>query len=193
MITLENICKSYQNQPIFTNFNCTISEGVTTCILGPSGKGKTTLFRMLMELEAPDSGTISGLDRLRKSVVFQEDRLCENLKIHANILLPHIKKESAITLTQIDAALAELELSGHENKLVCELSGGMKRRVAILRALFASYDILFLDEPFKGLDDQTKEKTMDYFKKSTQGKTVLWITHDEGEVDYLKPENLLSL
>lgn len=193
MILLEQICKSYQNQPIFSDFNCQIQEGGTTCILGPSGRGKTTLFRLLMGLEPPDSGTISGVDGLAKSVVFQEDRLCETLSIRSNILLPHIKKSCDITLGEIDACLEDLGLSGQEQKLVCELSGGMKRRVAMARALLAPYDLLFLDEPFKGLDDQTKEKTMDYVKKSVKGKTVLWITHDEGEVAQFQPEQILHL
>lgn len=193
MIVLENLCKSYGEQVVLENFSATIPTGALCCILAPSGKGKTTLLRILMGLEAPDSGTVTGLAGLEKSAVFQEDRLCENLDILTNILLPHLQKESAVTVSQIQEGIEALGLAGNEGKVVSELSGGMKRRVALLRALFASYDILFLDEPFKGLDGETKEKTMDYFKEKTRGKTVLCITHDPVEVDYLAPEKILNM
>ncbi len=193
MIIIENLCKSYGDQVVLDHFNATIQTGALTCILAPSGKGKTTLLRILMGLERADSGSITGLDGLQKSAVFQEERLCENLDIPTNILLPHLQKDSTLTLSEIDLGLLALDLEGNEGKLVRELSGGMKRRTAILRALFAPFDILFLDEPFKGLDGKTKEKTMDYFKEKTYGKTVLCITHDETEVAYLAPHSIISV
>ncbi|WP_409968909.1 ATP-binding cassette domain-containing protein [Bengtsoniella intestinalis] len=193
MIELKNLSKTYGEQVVLDDVSIILPSGKLTCLLGPSGKGKTTLLRILMGLETADAGTITGLEGLQKSAVFQEDRLCEGLNLYINILLPHLQKGSDLTLSQIKTALQALDLEGNEGKLVRDLSGGMKRRVAILRALLAPYDILFLDEPFKGLDGKTKEKTMDYFKEKARGKTVLCITHDEAEVAYLKPEMIVRL
>lgn len=74
-----------------------------------------------------------------------------------------------------------------------ELSGGMRRRVAILRALFAEYDFLILDEPLKGLDEETKQKTAVYILEKTQGKTVLVVTHDEEEAKLLRAEKIVRM
>ncbi|WP_409968945.1 ATP-binding cassette domain-containing protein [Bengtsoniella intestinalis] len=193
MITVKNLTKSYQGQVVLHDFNATFQTGLLTCVLGASGIGKTTLLRLLMGLESPDSGTILGLDGLRPSVVFQEDRLCQGLTLETNLLLPHIHKPSPLTLSTLQQGLQALDLSGNEHKLVQQLSGGMMRRTALLRALLIPFDILFLDEPFKGLDGETKIKTMDYLKAQTQGKTVICITHDPSEVSYLNPQNILHI
>lgn len=158
--------------------------------MGPSGSGKTTLLRILMGLENPDRGQIDGLEELRKSAVFQEDRLCENLSAASNIRLVCGGYESA---EKIQGALHEVGLSSENaRQTVREMSGGQRRRIALLRALFAEYDILFLDEPFKGLDEETKVKTIDYVKKETNGKTVIMVTHDLTECNRFGG-NIISL
>ncbi len=91
---------------------------------------------------------------------------------------------------EIAAELDAVGLSGCENKPVRELSGGMKRRVALLRALLAEYDVLYLDEPFKGLDTETKGIVMDYTRRKTKGKTVIMVTHDQAECDMLADETV---
>lgn len=193
MIVVENLSKAYGTQQVLQGFSATFPTGELSCIAGASGKGKTTLLRLLMGLEQPDSGTISGLDGLQKSAVFQEDWLCQHLDVYANILLPHVQKNSALTLASIDQGLQALGLAGHQHKLAGALSGGMKRRVALLRALLAPYDVLFLDEPFKGLDPATKAQTMAYCKERIQGKTVIFITHDREEVDYFAPKTVIMV
>ncbi len=195
MIVLQNICKKYGDITVLDNFNLNISKNKISCIMGQSGKGKTTLIRLLMGLELPDSGTITGMTDVKISAVFQEDRLCENLNVYANLMLPHIYKTSfnSISKAQLNSALTAIGLHGCGNKVVSTLSGGMKRRTAILRALFADYDILFLDEPFKGLDEQTKQITMNYLLSETQNKTVIYITHDKLELDIIKPDNVITL
>lgn len=193
MIHIQSLCKQYQGQVVLNRVCATIPKHQLTCILGASGVGKTTLLRILMGLELADSGTVAGLDDLQKSAVFQEDRLCEHLNIATNILLPHLHTTSALTPAQLAQGLSALDLQGHDHKLVGDLSGGMKRRVALLRALLSPYDILFLDEPFKGLDGPTKEKTMAFFKEKAMGKTVICITHDQAEVAYLAPSQVIEL
>lgn len=183
-IVIRHLCKQYEGKKVLNNASFDFPKGQTTCIMAPSGKGKTTLLRILMGLEQADEGTILGMEGLKKSAVFQEDRLCENLSASANIRLVSLKKipgGKQQEIKDIHEAMEEIGLSGCEDQPARELSGGMRRRVALLRALYADWDILFLDEPFKGLDEETKEKAIAYTKKCCQGKTVIFVTHDKRE------------
>ena len=188
-ISLTNVSKSFGNNQVLKNFTATFPKGKVTAIMAPSGGGKTTLLRILMGLEQADSGTISGMEGLRLSAVFQEDRLCSNLSPSANIRLtsPEISKSEAA------AALNAVGLDGCSHQPVRELSGGMRRRVAILRALMADYEILFLDEPFKGLDETTKELVIRDTKLRCANKTVLLVTHDEDEAVAMDACQILGL
>ena len=125
---------------------------------------------MLLGLEQPDAGEILGMEGRRKSAVFQEDRLCENASAVSNIRLVN----PALSKGEAEAMLRELGLGDSLGQPVRTLSGGMKRRVAILRALAAEYDVLFCDEPFKGLDQATKAQVLDYFLARTQAKPCWW-------------------
>ena len=178
-IKIENLSKSYDDKQVFQNLNMELEEGKITCIMAPSGKGKTTLLRILIGLEKADCGTVTGIKEKNISVVFQEDRLCENLNVLSNIRL--VQKEKI----EIREGLEAVGLLDCCHQSVRELSGGMKRRVAILRALYAKWDILFLDEPFKGLDKETKERVIEFLRKSCEGKTVICITHEEKEAEAL--------
>lgn len=193
MILLENIWKSFSGQELYHGLNLQLPLGETTCFLGNSGSGKTTLFRLMMGLESLDQGKISGLETLLKSAVFQEDRLCEDLDVLTNILLVQQKKDRISGLEQAKEGLHALKLEGIEGKPVRELSGGMKRRVAILRGVLAEYQVLFLDEPFQGLDPETKECTMAYVKEKTRGKTMFCITHEKNEADDLSTSSVIHL
>ena len=175
------------------DFSAVIPEGKTTCIMAPSGKGKTTLLNILLGLESYDGGRIRGLEGKKKSAVFQEDRLCENLSSRANIRMIREKK--------ISRGLRFLKKDGRRpggfgtsrmgDQPVRKLSGGMKRRTAILRALLADWEILFMDEPFKGLDIETKKKVMEYVKNECLGKTVVFVTHDPEEAKEMGAEILV--
>jgi NitT/TauT family transport system ATP-binding protein len=189
MITLENINKSYNGRKILDNFSAKISLGEVTCIIAPSGMGKTTLLRIMMGLETPDSGKITGREGLKISAVFQEDRLCDNLNPIANIKLVNEK----LTKPQIIEALSAFGLEGCEYQKASELSGGMKRRVAILRALLAEYDIMFMDEPFKGLDTATKSTVISEILERTKGKTIIFVTHDQTEIEEMCTQNTIKL
>mgnify|MGYP002799818380 CR=1 FL=1 len=186
-IELRNVSKSYGEKQVLKAFSHTFPRGELTCIMGPSGCGKTTLLSLLLGLEAPDQGEILGLEGLRKSAVFQEDRLCENAGAVSNIRLVN----PALTKGETEGMLRELGLSDSLRQPVRTLSGGMKRRVAILRALAADYDVLFCDEPFKGLDKATKEQVMAYFLERTRGRTVILVTHEKNEANFLNGQLLL--
>lgn len=176
-IQLHDICKTFDQHPVFTNWNHNFETGMVHVLKGPSGCGKTTLLRMLMGLEIPDSGTITPLQNYRKATVFQEDRLCENLSAMQNVLMVVNNQSKKDLLDQLKQDFYQVGLDDMFQK-VSTLSGGMKRRVAILRAMYANADIIFFDEPLKGLDDTTKEKVMLFIKERIKDKTVFWVTHD---------------
>lgn len=182
-IKIEHISKTYEGYPVLKDFSMEIQEEKITCIMAPSGRGKTTLLRLLMNLEDPDSGSITGVEGKRISAVFQEDRLCENLSVGANIRLAMQSdgtrgKENR---RKIQRGLAEAGIEAWEERPVRELSGGMKRRVAVLRALYAPWDLLVMDEPFQGMDPKTKERMMEQIRREAGKRTILFVTHDESE------------
>lgn len=187
-IRITNLNKSYGEKHVLSNFSAKFEKGKTTCIMAPSGAGKTTLLRILAGLETADSGQIDGLQGLKKSMVFQEDRLCDNLSASANIRLvrqKHFFGRNKDAEIEISDAMKAVGLIGCENQPVREFSGGMRQRTALLRALYSDWDILFLDEPFKGLDEQTKKQVIQYTKEKCQGKTVIFVTHDHNEAKAL--------
>lgn len=176
-IIADRVSKRFGDNQVLENFSAAIREKQTTCIMGPSGCGKTTLMYMLMGLMAPDSGTIEGVPN-RKSAVFQEDRLCEPFSAVANVRMVCDKS------TDDDTIQEHLSAIGLGDSLlipVGKLSGGMRRRVALVRAVLAPGDSLFLDEPFKGLDDKLKESVISYVKTRANNKTIVLVTHDEDE------------
>lgn len=182
-IIINNLCKSYENKMVLDHFSYTFKEGRTTCIMGKSGIGKTTLLSILMGLTKADDGTVSGMEHRKISAVFQENRLFENLDAVTNIRIVTARPEN-----EIAHFLEQMELTDIKGKPVSEYSGGMKRRVAIARALLAEYEILIMDEPLQGLDAETKEKTATLIKEQTAGKTVLFVTHEEKEAEFFSAE-----
>ncbi len=173
-IVITDLTKSFGEQPVLDGFSAVFRAGETTCIMGPSGCGKTTLLNILMGLLEPDSGTVAGVPK-RMSAVFQEDRLCESFSAVTNVRLACGKDAQA---DMISAQLEALDLRDYFAKPVREFSGGMKRRVALVRAIMAKGDILFLDEPFGGLDDETKKTAVNYVKDNIRARTVIMVTHD---------------
>ncbi len=178
-IQLSHIDMAYKEKWVMKNFSLTIPAGITTCVMAPSGSGKTTLLRLLMGLERPLKGSITGMEGQKISAVFQEDRLCEQLDAVSNIRLPSPRLKEDFVREQ----MAAIGLAGCEGQPAAELSGGMRRRTALLRGLLADWDILFLDEPFGGLDQDTKSRTMAYTRTVCQNRTVVFVTHDAAEAE----------
>ena len=190
-IVIENLSKAYDGQKVLDNLSVTFPEKTFTCLMGKSGAGKTTLLSILMGLEKADVGFVTGLDDKKISVVFQENRLCNNLTALLNIKMV-IDKESGIPDAKLLEYLRRIGLGEDVKKPVQEYSGGMKRRVAILRALLADFDLLIMDEPLKGLDDATKMDVINLIIELTKEKTVIMTTHDDSEADVFNAQ-IISL
>ena len=177
-ISIDNISFSYGEKVVFENFSTKFPAGEFSAVMSPSGKGKTTLLCLIAGLLAPSSGSISyPHGNPVFSMVFQDDRLIDSISVSSNIKLANSK----LSPCDVEGCLNALGLEEQEHKKVRHLSGGERQRVAIARALLANYDILLLDEPFTGLDDDTKKIVIEYIKSRTVGKTVLLVTHDTTE------------
>ena len=178
-ITIENLNKAYGEKQVLRDFSARFPLGETSVIMGPSGCGKTTLLNILLGFLSPDSGKIENLSK-KISAVFQEDRLCEDFSALSNVSMVLTKKSDKPA-----ELLTKLGLGEELHKPVRSLSGGMKRRVAIARALSYDGDLLILDEPFKGLDEETRKTVMEIVRRETAGKTVIAVTHDPEEAAFL--------
>lgn len=184
-IKVKNLNKSFKGQQVLCKANLLFLKGRVTCVMGASGVGKTTLAYIVMGLLEADSGEITGIQGKKISAVFQEDRLIEHWDTIKNIMLVcpvNVSREI------VESYLKEIGLTDYEGKPVSSLSGGMRRRVAIVRALLSEHDILLMDEPFKGLDEELKKQVICFVKKKSEGKTVIIITHDKEEVTMLDAE-----
>ncbi len=181
MIELKNVSFSYGELQILNNFNLTVNNGECIQLYGVSGSGKTTVARIITGLETADSGQIVVPQKI--SVVFQEDRLLENVDVQKNIRLILSKEQYAFA----DTLLKEFGLYDVRKKRVSTLSGGMKRRVALVRAVAYGGDALILDEPFNGLDSDNKKIAASIIKREflDKNKSVLLITHIKEDADLL--------
>lgn len=167
-VTLKNIKKSYGDKIIFDNLNREIVFDKPIVLMGESGVGKTTLARMIAGLEKSDFGEISGVPEA-VSFMFQEDRLLPWFSARENVEYVS-DKETA------DYYLEKVLLGGEKDTPVSDLSGGMKRRVALARALAYKSELVILDEPFKGLDFELKKKMTVLI--SEEKRRFLIITHE---------------
>ncbi|MCT7961976.1 ABC transporter ATP-binding protein [Laspinema sp. D1] len=197
-VTVENVQKLYNKVPVVNDLSFTIAPGEMFGLLGPNGAGKSTTIRMLTTLTKPSSGSIkiAGYDVQRQpiqvkqciGVVLQQVSVdndltvWENMEFHGRLHhIPNGERQE-----RIKQWLNYVELGDRQDSLVKTLSGGMKRRLQIARALLHQPDILFLDEPTVGLDPQTRRRLWEIIKDlNRQGMTMLLTTHYMDEVEYL--------
>lgn len=180
-IKVSGVSKQFGEKAILNGFHATFPVGQVSVIMGPSGCGKTTLLQILMGLIPPDEGQVMGVPSHR-SAVFQEDRLCETFSAVANVQLACGRK---VSRAQILDHLENVGLAGSLYQPVSELSGGMRRRVAMVRAMLAPSDIVFLDEPFKGLDERTRDEAIAYVRGALRDRTAIAVTHSREEAELL--------
>lgn len=183
-LVVNDLSKSYGNLEIFKHLHLKLKSGQTYCLMGASGSGKTTLFRILLGLEPADSGSFSfSIPQAKPLVaVFQEDRLCEAFSPLDNV---RMVADGSYTRQMLFEELCRLLPEESVLRPVSTLSGGMKRRTAIVRALLAPSCGILMDEPFTGLDEETKKLVISYIKEKAAGKLLFIATH--------QPEDLALL
>lgn len=184
-IRLSHVSKSFGDKTVLDDMSVTFKGGRITAMMAPSGKGKTTIARLVAGLERPDSGSVTILPPDRTiSYLFQEDRLLPWLNVFDNMAVA--LKNQNIGPGQATALIHDmadkLEISEALYKLPLQLSGGMKHRVAIGRAFLRNADIIILDEPFRGLDEELKLRLTKRFKPYLSARTSILITHDNENV-----------
>ena len=172
MIRVRDLSLSYGDKAVLEHFSLDIPLDGLTALTGPSGCGKTTLLRMLAGLETPQSGAVTGLDPKRTAFLFQENRLLPWRTVRQQItdVLPHARREEA------DKWLAFAELTGEEDRLPGQLSGGMARRLALARCAALGGDALLLDEPFTGVDQERRGRIL--ARLQALGTPVLLASHE---------------
>ncbi|WP_455014564.1 ATP-binding cassette domain-containing protein [Hominenteromicrobium sp.] len=187
MAKVENLTVQYGGTAVLENFSAEFPDGGVTAVSGRSGCGKTTLLAVLLGLLRPDGGTVSGFRQ--PSAVFQEDRLLPFLSAEKNI---------AVTAGCTEAEAGEALLSvgfdaADRGKRAFELSGGMARRVAIVRAMLAPGDAVLLDEPFKGLDERTRAQVVRFVCENRRGRTMVVVTHDPRDAEALHAAHTVQM
>ena len=176
MLKIENLSFSFDDEKIINNFSADFKSGERVCIKGESGRGKTTLLRLICGLEKPQKGLITLTLNEKIGVVFQSDVLLPWYTAFENVKLVS-DEESA------NKWLKSVSLERSMNKYPSELSGGMCRRVALARAMAYDPDIVILDEAFKGLDTVLKEKIMIVIAEACSNKICVFTSHDEAEIE----------
>lgn len=184
MIQLDQVSFSYEpGRPVLDDISLCLKREQPVALLGESGTGKTTLFRLLAGVLSPTEGRIvREPEKMRLAVQFQEDRLFGHLSVYENLKLVN----SRLTREEAETCLTELNL---EKELLSEpvqtLSGGMKRRLSLARALLYPSDFLLLDEPFAGLDAHTRQAARRAIRERRNGRGLFLVTHDGSDAEAL--------
>lgn len=185
---LVNLSKAYGTLPVIEGLSLEFRKGSVTAVLGPSGCGKTSILNILAGLDHAYTGSLQGFGKAGAAYVFQEDRLMPWMSARANVefvLRPFMdkKRRTAAALKAMEA----VGLAGSADQLPEQLSGGMRRRVALARAFAFPSEVLLLDEPFSALDLKTRISVMDLFLdlRQSDGRTAIVVTHDVREAIYL--------
>ena len=180
MLKLENITLKYGNNNVLEKLSYDFAEGLTYGIIGASGIGKTTLLSLISGLIKPTDGRVHNSHKT-VAVIFQEPRLYPWLTAIDNVKLVHNDEKNARDLLSLLAIKED-----DQKKYPDELSGGMKQRVSVARALSFKPDLIIMDEPFRGLDENTKERTaevlFEYIKNN--GKAGILVTHDPNDLAF---------
>ncbi len=183
-ITMQNLSFAYGDTLICDNLCWTLPKKGIVCLWGPSGCGKTTLLRLLAGLEIPQSGTLTS--PAETAMVFQEDRLLPWQTVRQNAAI------ACTDAARVESLLTAVGLSDYADSFPTEISGGQQRRVALVRALATKSTLLLLDEPFTGLDEETKALVMPLIRQAAADKPVVLVTHIAAEADVLEA-TVLSL
>ncbi len=184
MILFDKVSFSYGEKEVLRELSFRLETGELLAVMGESGCGKTTLLHLAAGLRVPQTGEIRS-DHTRVSVAFQEPRLFPWLTVRENLLSALPQSERRAGEERLSALLTEMGLSGVEGLYPRELSGGMKSRVSLARALLYGGDLLLLDEPFSALDEEMRQELATRLRKQLKdtGKTAILVTHLRAEAE----------
>ena len=186
MIEFDRVEFGYENRPVFRGLSLRVKPGERAAIAGASGRGKTTLLRLVMGLEKPAAGRVSVAAE-RISPLFQDNRLLPFLTLRQNCAM------FCADDGRIAPVLDALGLSEAADALPSALSGGMARRAALARMLCHPAELYLLDEPFTGLDAENAGRAARLVNKITAGKTLLAVTHHPEEAALLACGRVIEL
>ena len=178
MLELKNISVRFDGKSVLSGCSLSLGDGERLALMGPSGCGKTTLLRVALSLQPPDTGSVSGAPG-RTAAVFQEPRLLPWRTASENVNV--VLSDTSETMSEARSMLERVELSDAGEKYPSELSGGMQQRVSIARALVCRPDLLVLDEPFRGLDEELRGRMVSLLSASLPSASLLLVTHSEEE------------
>ncbi len=182
MVTLQNVTLSFRDgktvKTVLNDLSLTFPEGKTIVVMGPSGCGKTTLLRIIAGLESPDTGNVTR-ETESISYLFQDTALLPWLTAQENVNL--VLSDKKDTLTEALEWLSRVELADEANTHPASLSGGMRQRVALARALSTDAELLLLDEPFRGMDEDLHVRMRELIRECRKGKTTVLVTHDAAD------------
>lgn len=184
MVTLQNVTLSFRDgktvKTVLNDLSLTFPEGKTIVVMGPSGCGKTTLLRVIAGLQSPDTGNVTR-ETESISYLFQDTALLPWLTAVENVNL--VLSDSKETLRTATEWLSRVELADEANTHPASLSGGMRQRVALARALSTDAELLLLDEPFRGMDEDLHVKMRELIRECRKGKTTVLVTHDAQDAE----------
>jgi ABC-type nitrate/sulfonate/bicarbonate transport system ATPase subunit len=178
-LTLHNIYHQYGSLPVLQNLNLTVKPGEFVVVVGPSGCGKTTLLNILSGYLKPQSGTVQTVGIIR--TIYQQDGLFPWLTVKENIKMGlRSTTDKSWQEKELGELIELIHLQGFENHYPHQLSGGMRQRVELARAIAGESDILLMDEPFSALDYQTRLRMRKelVFLLQKRSRTVVFVTHD---------------
>ncbi len=185
LIALKKLSKKFSSESVLNEISLEIKKGEFVSILGSSGCGKSTLLRLIAGLEEKSTGEILKTTNLRLSFVFQEPCLLPWLTLEENIALPfQLLNENQ---KNVQETLKLVNLERYKDFYPHQLSGGMKMRASMGRALVTNPEVLLMDEPFAALDEVTRFKLQDELEKIWREKnmTIVFVTHSVSEATYL--------
>lgn len=201
VIEIKKLKKSFHKQNIFDDFSLSVAEHEFLIITGASGSGKSTLLNLIGLLEEKDEGDIylysernvkpfstkaQHILHDKIGYLFQNFTLLEEKTVAYNLKLALVsRKEKTGWKDKVKAVLEEVGLSGCEDKLICECSGGEQQRIALARLLLKPCSLLLADEPTGSLDEENKQIVMNLLEKlHKEGKTIVMVTHDKEVLSY---------
>ena len=185
MIELKDVSAAFQGHSVLEHCSLLVPDGGHTAVMGPSGSGKTTLLRLIAGQLAPDQGSVT-VSHGRISYMYQEPRLLPWLTAEENVNL--VLSDKPETMDTARQWLAAVGLADAMKKRPAELSGGMRQRVSLARALAYDGDLFLLDEPLSSLDEAMAVELLDLLKQYTQGKSMIFVTHSPEQAKVLGGE-----